>query len=85
MSECVRVRVGISVHPCVCVSVHLFVWCVYVCASVCACMCVSQGCGVRRSPRSETKDGQSGARRPTQGRGGLGCVSVAGGRLALGP
>lgn len=46
MSECVRVRVGISVHPCVCVSVHLFlcVVCVHLCIRVCMHVCVS---GVR--------------------------------------
>lgn len=51
MSECVRVRLGISVHPCVCVSVHLFlcVVCVRLCIRVCMHVCVS-GVGCQAKP-----------------------------------
>lgn len=65
MSECVRVRVGISVHPCVCVSVHLFlcVVCVRLCIRVCMHVCVSGGMsgeahGVRRRTGSRGRGGR---------------------------
>lgn len=50
MSECVRVRVGISVHLCVCECASvLCVACVRLCIRVCMHVCVS-GVGCQAKP-----------------------------------
>lgn len=65
MSECVRVRVGISVHPCVCVSVHVSVCgvCTFVHPCVHACVCLrgavsGEAHGVRRRTGSQGRGGR---------------------------